>query len=522
MDIFKKKLALQFTLMNVILITVIIFSVGFYLIYHERKILEEELRNRGLIIVKNLAQQGIEPILRDDDYAIFKLIQIITKNKGKDLTGEEIISFAMIINNEGKVIAHSNTDVLRTYIQDERIKGLLKIKSPLIEHVTTDGGERILDIYVPITMRNITIGIARIGVSKHNMEMILWRIIIKVLSVLGILMIIAILALWQFSRRITKPIELLSESARKVSEGDLNQQVVTNREDEIGTLTKAFNDMCLNLKKSRDDIEKTQRQLIQTEKMASLGKLSAGIAHEINNPLGGALNCLRNLLIEDFSREKMREYIIMIREGLERIHGTVTHLLDYSQQRPAHLSPVNINHLIDKIIPLIEFSFPRKNIVFNKNYNNELPSIYADENKIHQLFMNIILNAAQSTGKSGGIITIKTSLKNSFSPDNIETQNIPKISTPARIKGVLDTDSFVQIVTKDNGCGIPEEILSNIFDPFFTTKGVGEGTGLGLSISYGIIEQHHGIMEIASMEGAGTTVTILLPVINQLAQETGK
>lgn len=224
---------------------------------------------------------------------------------------------------------------------------------------------------------------------------------------------------------------------------------------------------------------------MQSEKLASLGRLASGVAHEINNPLTGILTFSHLLMrkLKDNS-ELQKELEIIVRET-NRVSIIVRGLLDFARESKPQKRPCNINELILHTLTLIERQSVFQNIRIMKNLDPQIPMILLDANQIQQVFMNILLNAADAM-PAGGVLNITTFL--------------------------VSEDSFMQIKFTDTGCGIPEKNLNKIFDPFFTTKADKKGTGLGLAVSYGIIDRHRGQIEAQSEEGKGTTFIIKLPL----------
>jgi PAS domain S-box-containing protein len=237
--------------------------------------------------------------------------------------------------------------------------------------------------------------------------------------------------------------------------------------------------------KMEGELREAQLQLLQSEKMASLGKLAAGVAHEINNPLGGILIFSR-LLIEDLAPgDPRRKDLERICEETTRCKEIVKGLLEFARQTSSQMEPTDINRALAQGISLLENQALFHNIRIIKNLDPSLPPIQANASQLNQVFMNIILNAAEAMDGQGMII-IRTALG------------------PER-----DT---VLIEIEDTGCGIKEEHLTRIFEPFFTTKEVGKGTGLGLSMSYGIVQKHRGRIWVKSKEGEGSTFFIEFPI----------
>jgi signal transduction histidine kinase len=237
---------------------------------------------------------------------------------------------------------------------------------------------------------------------------------------------------------------------------------------------------------ARDITEKKrlEQQVLNAEKLASVGKLSAGVAHEINNPLGGILNCLYNLQKGTLSRERQAEYLISMEDGLRRVQKTVRQLLDFSQQHDPQLEPTELNALIERVLALMRYVFERSGARLRRELGADLPPLMADGHMLEQVLTNLLLNAVQAI-RGEGVVTIRSQKQEGWCTLDVE----------------------------DTGCGIASDVLPKIFDPFFTTKAQGEGTGLGLSVSLGIIQRHGGEIAVRSQIGKGTTFTVRLPAL---------
>lgn len=240
-----------------------------------------------------------------------------------------------------------------------------------------------------------------------------------------------------------------------------------------------------------EDITKKKEieaSILASEKLAAIGQLAAGIAHEVNNPLGGILNCFYNFKRTKLTEERKAEYLDFMEDGIKRVQNIVRQLLDFSQQHVPELRLTDINGMIEGIIPLFLHTIKGKDIRLVRNLGQGLPGILVDKHQIEQILVNLILNAIQAV-PGDGVIEVST-----------------------RFEG-----NWYCIIVSDNGCGIPADNIPKIFDPFFTTKGVGKGTGLGLSVSRGIIERHRGRIEVESHVGKGTTFKVCLPITSAAA-----
>jgi signal transduction histidine kinase len=239
------------------------------------------------------------------------------------------------------------------------------------------------------------------------------------------------------------------------------------------------------IKRMKAELEKTQIQLLQSEKMASLGKLAAGVAHQLNNPLGG-ITLFTKLVLEDYELEEgVQEDLGRVLRDAERCKDTVKELLEFTRQTRHLMQPHDINKAINRTLFLLENQSLFQNIEIIKELDDSLPPVNSDIQQLNHMFMNIILNAAEAM-EGAGSLSFKT--------------------------GMTSDSQRVRIEITDTGPGIPEEVLPQIFDPFFTTKDEGKGTGLGLSLVYGIVENHGGRIKCESHAGRGTTFIIQLPL----------
>ncbi|MDI6766094.1 MAG: cache domain-containing protein [Bacteroidota bacterium] len=362
-----------------------------------------------------------------------------------------------------------------------------------------------ISAYEPIRdIENNIIGILYVGVLKQPFDDTLSKAILTFLGIaMGGIILIIFIAVHQ-AKKISTPLRKLEEVAKKIEDGDYKQQFIVKAPREIERLSASLNQMAKQLDQEKmeleawgeklekkveartDEIKKIHAQLFRSEKLASLGKLAAGVAHEINNPLTGILTNA-SLLLDDLPKEDPRheDVDVIVKETI-RCREIVKRLLDFARQTKPQKQLVDVNSIIESIILLVRNQTSFRNIAIQKNLSGNMPEIMADKDQIQQVFINIIINAAEAMSKSG-TLTIDTLLSS--------------------------TKDFIMIKISDTGHGIPEHLREKIFDPFYTTKE--NGTGLGLSISYGIIEQHGGEINVDSTIGEGTTFTIKLPIYSQ-------
>ena len=360
-----------------------------------------------------------------------------------------------------------------------------------MEKIWTDRAFVIDDWYIsayePIRdPENRIIGILGVGVQEepfvHDRKLATWFF----LGVVIFTTVISLVMLALMTRTILRPIGRIVKMSDKVIAGDLSARVNMRLPGEMGMLCLAIDQMADAVAQREDALAQATRQQIgQSEKMALIGRMSAGIAHEINNPLTGLLTFEHLLKNEKGLSDKGKEYLDIMYDETSRMREIVMGLLNYSRESSLEMKLLDVNEVIREWLKLLRSQKDFKDITIEKKLAEGLSKVNGDANQLKQVIGNLCFNACEAM-PAGGILSISTSEEN----------------------------GKVLISIADTGCGIKEEHLEMIYEPFFTTKSVGKGTGLGLSVSYGIIRKHGGIMKAESKEGEGTTFTITLPVVS--------
>ncbi len=320
----------------------------------------------------------------------------------------------------------------------------------------------------------------------RNQKINLYNTIVTIVIVTLVLSIL-------LSLLVNRPIKKLLKTMTDAEKGNLHARVKVTTSDELGILANQFNSMLTKLEKADKDIKKYhQEQMLRVDRLATVGEMAAGIAHEIKNPLAGLAGATQILSKEfpaDDQRRGITEEMLKLINRLDKI---IKDLLTFSRKTEPELIVSSINEEIEKVLFFVTKQAEKSNIVINKELNEEIPRILMDPDRIQQVFLNIVLNALQAM-THGGTLHIST---------NMEIVEVE--SDDILIPGVYVVSSF-----KDSGVGIPEDILQRIFKPLFTTKN--QGTGLGLSISQKIIEEHRGKIIVESKEDIGTIFKVYLP-----------
>lgn len=439
--------------------------------------------------------------------------------------------FVTIVNNQNHYIAHPDKEKIFRYAAFDPIKqsGVAvpaEFKSETLLYHSVECSYS-LDYAFPKW---------RIIAAQKKIDALsnILRLKYNVACILGIGLLLVIVASILVSRGIVKPIHILARGMARVSDGDLSFPANIKSSDEIGLLGASFNNMITHLTKARDEIQgktdalseafvkihelnvtlekkvtertkelrEKQFQLIQAGKLAAIGQLGAGVAHELNNPIAGILGYTQ-LMLEKISKENVKaeevyafkKYLQYIENGARRSKDIVQNLLQFARKSGETFEFLNVNKIILDTLSLMERQLSANKIVLIKNLGNDIARIHGDANQLQQVFTNIVLNAQQAMPDGGQLL--------------VSTRN---------------NKDAVKIEFQDTGCGIAEEHLERIFEPFFTTKMDWRGTGLGLSICYDIIKNHNGIITVASKVGEGSVFAVVLPVkdFNNGQNNTGK
>ena len=316
------------------------------------------------------------------------------------------------------------------------------------------------------------------------------KLIITVfVSVIALATLGSLLLLFLVTQSVLLPITSISDMLAKVAAGDLSARVKIRPRGEMGTLVEAVNGMADGLSERQEQLDVALRkQLGRSEKLASVGRLAAGIAHEVNNPLTGVLTFASLMKRKPGLDDQDRQDLDLILRETTRVRDIVKGLLEFARETPSSKQPLDLNEVVGRTLSLLRSQKEFYKITVIDNRAADLPKIDGDKNQIEQVLLNLCLNACEAM-PNGGSLTITTAAH----------------------------DGDVLASFADTGSGIKPEHMDRIFEPFFTTKPVGKGTGLGLSVSYGIIQSHGGTIDVESAEGKGATFTVTFPALNRAA-----
>lgn len=447
-------------------------AVGWLILQDERRTLEAELQSKGKYLVELMSHNIVEPLLYEERHAILSLLQ------GSMKSAESLIVSAEVYdkNQERVVSAYKDKRYRDMNLPPYNFKAAMN--GPDIGE-----GDAMNIYYLSLPVKVETLGIIgylRLCITKEFLFRTLESVRDKLFLYTAAVTFVGIIFGLYMARKVLQPVLILSKGVGRIGEGEVGVEVPVVGHGEIKDLAISFNRMSLKLKELIDKIKSAQEHMVKTEKLYAVGEFSAGIAHEIKNPLTPIMMLMRRVKEE---RESLSDKDIdIIEEELNRIDRIVTEFLAFARPDNVEKTEVNINDVLNEVITITRPKIDRSGISLIEKYSNSLPDITGTHDALKQVFLNIMLNAIQAMDGSGGELTVETSA----------------------------SDRSVQVIIRDTGIGIPEENLKKIYDPFFTTKK--DGTGMGLALTHNIINDHSGEIDIDSTPGSGTTVKVKFPL----------
>jgi two-component system NtrC family sensor kinase len=406
------------------------------------------------------------------------------KYRGKDIGTATIFQGDLRISTN--VRREDATRAIGTRVSEEVYERVLVKGQPWIDRAFVVNNWYIA-AYEPIRdIQDEIVGILYVGILEEKFIDMRNRATAIFLGIACAGMIVALVVSSFLAKGILQPIGQLIVASHQWADGNLDYRVETAQNDEIAELTDTFNMMASSLKERDERLkEYAHQQIMKSERLATLGQLAAGVAHEINNPLGAILMYAHLSLEEIPSVDPRHRNLEKVVGEATRCKNIVRGLLDFARQSEPNVEEADANEILKRTLSLLRNQSLFQNIKIATQFSPSLPKAMMDSGQIQQVLTNIILNAAEAMDGEGELMVVTRT---------------------------ANGDGFIEIQITDTGCGIPRENYEKIFDPFFTTKEVGRGTGLGLAVSFGIIAKHQGTIEVESDVGKGTTFIVRLPL----------
>jgi len=511
------------------------FATWTYLIKRQADGIRRELETAGETMIRMLAVNAETGVILESKNDLDDLLSIIRRF--------DVVQYVAIYSSDKRLLSQTGVWFQDSVINKKQFKSAFSDDPRHYDYyVKLRSGDQFIELNYPITTRKENldrellgmtggidqsinrkfeieeIGTIRLVLSLQNVNKAISEAKKTALMVTSAILLIAILVIAYLVGFVIRPVKLLVNATDKISRGDLTHNVDIDLGDEIGHLAKTFNKMVDSLRQSRNEIEEynrtleqkivqrtmeleeTQAQLLQSEKMSAIGQLAAGVAHELNNPLGGILGYAQIAL------EKMKKieasnpvksdlanyerYLSEIEKQARRCKNIVQNLLRFSRlPRRVEFESVDINRVLTDTATFVEHQMHMNQIDLKLELASHLPVVSGNAGQLQQVFTNLIINAMHASSPGSEI--------------RLKTQSSPALG---------EFGGAVEVQFIDEGCGIPKENMKKIFEPFFTTKELGKGTGLGLSVSYGIIRDHGGEIRVVSTVGKGSIFTVVIPL----------
>lgn len=429
------------------------------------------------------------PILYEtDNYSIIGYQSLPEMRELFQLNVKEIQNIAYILNNKKKL-----TEFTIKSLNNDEISTLMSHIQRAENHEVHNFEDDTKYIYAFTFLRsNNILFITKVDKQSFYTELVTFRNIILIANIIFavLLIFLAILS----SQRITTPLQKLIKATQNIGKGYLDQKIEIATNDEIQILANEFELMRNRLQESyqgmEEEIEKrtkelkeAQSQISHQEKMASLGMMAAGIAHEIGNPLT-SISSMVQVIKRKHGEPLIAEYVSNILKNIERISRIVRELVDFSRPSSLDEAPLDVNEIIRSAVGIIKYDRRSKNLNYELSLDSKLPETVLVSDHLLQVFLNILINAVDASEDSGEQITVTSFSRN----------------------------GSIYVDITDDGIGIAAESQNKIFEPFYTTKGVGKGTGLGLTVSYGLIKKVGGEIKVNSEAGKGSKFSVIIPV----------
>lgn len=474
-------ISLRIRFMALAVLLTLLFSAiwGFWTWNREKDFLYERLSQKGEILVSAMAIPIINALLYEE-------LGIISEgglldNFVADIMANELLRplYAVVVDQEGKVLAHNRFSEYGNVYSDPStladIAGTSFRQRSLVYE-----GQQALNMAVPLAIAGKRWGCLCIGVPLGPLQQELRSLATHIILFSAGFSFLALILFYLVGEGLARPLVALARQMEQVNEGDLPNLAEATRQDEIGLLQTNFRRMLGRLRRSEVERETTFARMLENERLATLGKFVSGVAHEVNNPLAGIQGALYH--IEQKGGATVRRYTALVESGVERIGKIVGQLLDLSRAAALETEEIDSRALYEEVALFARMALKSRMVLLRARNLCPPARLLLDRDKVHQVALNLLLNAADAVGE-GGTVEFECSL----------------------------AQGWYCLAVRDAGSGIPEAICDRIFDPFFTTKEPGKGSGMGLAVSRSVAESHGGTLEY-TCEGGQTVFTLKIPL----------
>lgn len=477
----KPTLYTRFLVWTMLLLVFLVGTIIFVIQRKEVRTIFEEARNRGILTAQYIANMNLRPLVLWDEETLLSNIESQADDK---------LVYIVFYDREGKpraanrlVAANDTITCCSGLAGDARPDGSsIRTREVRIRNRKLD----ILEIELPVFVTGSPSRWAsiKIGQSLEDMGADIRRTR-RVLIFIGLGgLLIGLAGSLVLAKRITRPLKELVEGTVRISRGDFSHRIRLESADELGDLARSFNEMTDQLLRARERMEAANRKLVQAEKLASIGRLSATIAHEIRNPLTSVKLNIQRIAESEHLDEIEREHLGICQEGVGQIEKFIKELLEFTRVPNLARERFPVEQVLEGSLKMLKDAFRQKSVKVERSFAQGLPPANIDGDKMRQVFLNLLRNAFEAVEEGGRISIV-----------------LGSVGEPG--------GGMYVVRISDNGCGIPEKDRENIFEPFFTTKS--SGFGLGLANARKIVEQHGGTIKVVAKRGKGSAFVVTLP-----------
>jgi two-component system NtrC family sensor kinase len=469
------------TAVGLVVIT-LLAAVSLLVLLQTRRQIIGQQRENAVAVARTFAIPAVDAMIMGDEEPSAST-EVLENHVRTFLAATEGVLSVSIVDVDGRVLAHSNPRLTNRTLGDSAARHANRLTAPASAVFEDEDGRWVTEAAVPLELGARRWGSVLIRFDAEPLRVQIRRLFVQLFLLTLFIASATLGLLFVLVDSITSSLRALVDEIDQIDFASERPSALAIPSNEIGYLIRHFELLKGRLAQSRRELSAVQNQVYQAEKLASVGRLASGVAHEVNNPLNGIRFCLHGIQADPLNVEQTQRYVALIDEAISQIESVVQKLLGFARNQPASFEMVNLNDQLRVVLDLVEFQFRKKEVAMQVALQADLPLVRADATLMKEVFMNLLMNSIDAIEVAGSI----------------------------RVQSGEADDGRVFVSITDNGVGIADEHRSKIFEPFFTTKDTGRGTGLGLSVTLGIVELHGGTIKVHSEPRVQTTFTVELP-----------
>ncbi|MHB2154875.1 ATP-binding protein [Calditrichota bacterium GD2] len=474
------RLKMMLAVGGVVVVFMVFISIGIAL--HWRSMILQQLQQKAEAVTSAFGISVLDALIysENENFQVEDLLESYMLGLKEKIPE---IQYIVVTDTHNRVIAHTDPRMYNRLLTDE-LSGRLAKTTELVSGIyRAPQFGWLIETALPLQVGGKRWGILRIAFEAESTQREIARLFYLLVGITLLLTLVVLSVLNYLIKHTVRSLMLLVQAMDSMELDSSAPLELPERADEIGALTRHFELLRQRLQNSQAQLLEAQKQIYHAEKLASIGRLASGVAHEINNPLNGIKHCVYAIEKEPQNQKQLKEYMALINEGLEHIESVVRKLLGFSRKSARDKEWVDLNQVVRQVVELLAYRLNQRQIDLQLQLAADLPPVYGDASLLQEVVMNLLLNGYDAVEDGGRVI--------------VRTEVLPS--------------QQVRLTIEDNGMGINETELEKIFEPFYTTKEPGKGTGLGLSVALNIVQAHGGQIVAHSQPAKGTRFEVILP-----------